>query len=51
MTAYFLKLGDDETEIVLISNPRRLVKIHNFERSVGIIKVNRTSGYKSRILL
>lgn len=39
MASNFLKLNDDKTELVLIGNPKRLAKIHDFELSVGSIKV------------
>jgi len=34
MTDNFLKLNDDKTELLLIGNPKRLAKIHNFQVSV-----------------
>ncbi len=39
MASNFLKLNDDKTELVLIGNPKRLAKIHDFELSIGSIKV------------
>ena len=31
MAANFLKLNDDNTELLLIGNPKRVSKIHNFQ--------------------
>ncbi len=39
MAANFLKLNDDKTELVLIGHPKRLSKIHDFELSIGNIRV------------
>jgi len=39
MATNFLELYDDKTELVLISHPKRLAKIHGFELAIGSIKV------------
>ena len=39
MASNFLKLNDDKTELVLIGNPKRLTKIHDFELTIGSNKV------------
>ena len=35
MAANFLKLNDDKTELLLIGNPKRVSKIHNFQLLIG----------------
>jgi hypothetical protein len=39
MAANFLKLNDDKTELLLIGNPKRLVKVNNFQLFIGSIIV------------
>jgi len=39
MADNFLKLNDDKTELILIGHPKRLVKTHDLELSVGSTKV------------
>jgi len=39
MAANFLKLNDDEKELVIIGHPKRLEKVCDVELSVGINKI------------
>jgi len=45
MADNFLNLNDDESELILIGNPKRMAKLHNFQLQViqGIIQLSHPS--------
>ena len=47
MAENFLKLNDDKTELLLIGNPKRLAKVHDFKLSIGTIIIKPTENARN----
>jgi hypothetical protein len=47
MAENFLQLNDEKTELLLIGNPKRLAKVHDFQLSIGNIIIKPTENARN----